>query len=225
MHTSPETFTYYPLGPWINVFDLVTTLERHARRSEAVLLYAILDKTKPKVIDENGHESWPMAGTVGFLSTNPNNLSIEVGYLVIFPAFRRTHITANAVGLLTLFALTPETSFGATEFPDGGLGYRRVAYQAHYLNEPSIRVAERFGFVREAIQKWQRVLLSLDKGGKRRLGDGLKVRLQSYAMPSEDKSWEKYTVGLFRSSKSSRWELGESTRRIAVCESYASHSV
>jgi RimJ/RimL family protein N-acetyltransferase len=68
---------------------------------------------------------------------------------IIFPAFQRTHVATNAIGLLLLYALDPP--------PAGGLGLRRVAWQCHEGNEASKKAALRMGFEFEGVARWQRV--------------------------------------------------------------------
>lgn len=73
----------------------------------------------------------------------------EIGCVVILPAFQRTHVASNAVGILLHYAL---------DTAPHGLGLRRVVWQANELNEPSVRLAQRMGFVLEGILRWDRVL-------------------------------------------------------------------
>jgi RimJ/RimL family protein N-acetyltransferase len=103
------------------------------------------------------------AGTIGLLSASPQNLSVEIGRVKIFPPYQRTHVASNAVGLLLQYTLnTPipptgmnrETHSGGTS----GLGLRRVTWISHPLNEPSIRLARRLGFKLEATLRWDRAL-------------------------------------------------------------------
>jgi len=74
------------------------------------------------------------------------------------PAFQRTHVTTNAIGLLLQYAL---------DLPvDGGLGLRRVRWQCNSANIASARVAERIGFRYEALLKWDRIMHGGWKTGK-----------------------------------------------------------
>lgn len=54
----------------------------------------------------------------------------------------------------------------------GGLGLRRVFWQANALNQPSRRLAERMGFRFEGVLRWDRVL----PDNKQEFGNGVKVR-------------------------------------------------
>ena len=73
-------------------------------------------------------------------------------FVVVFPAFQRTHVATNAVGVLLRWCLDlPTTS-------PPGLGLRRVQWCTHSKNLASARLAERMGFRREAQIRWQWVL-------------------------------------------------------------------
>lgn len=71
----------------------------------------------------------------------------------MFPAYQRTHVTTNAIGLLLAWCLDPPSA--------GGLGLRRVQYQTNEENQASMRTAERMCFAFELVQKYRRVV----KGG------------------------------------------------------------
>jgi RimJ/RimL family protein N-acetyltransferase len=86
---------------------------------------------------------------LGLLCTSPTDLSTELGFVLTLPRFQRTHITSNAVGLLLHWALDPAPH---------GLALRSVAWKANALNAASVRAAERMGFRREGLLRWDRVL-------------------------------------------------------------------
>ena len=90
-----------------------------------------------------------LAGMVAFLRTSAMHLSTEIGGIVILSTFHRTYVTTNAVGLMLRCALAGVR--------DGGLGLRRVVWQASSMNAASIRVAERLGFRREGMLRWHYV--------------------------------------------------------------------
>lgn len=87
---------------------------------------------------------------MGLFDTSAANLSTELGFVVILPRFQRTHVLSNAAGLLLHFALDTPTA--------GGLGLRRVTWKANPHNDRSLRAAERLGFRKEGILRWERVL-------------------------------------------------------------------
>lgn len=213
-------FHYWPVGPYKDLADLVAIFERY-RALAHTLIYVVYDKSRQNVaedidsgatdhtrlqtvfdkngVDEDGRIplSYPMAGTIGFLNAEPARFSVEIGHLMTFPAFQRTHVTSNAIGLLTLLCLFPEATAtppvlralkggvnGEWISPDRegnerddiahGLGLRRVQYQANVKNAGSIRAAERFGYKIEGIARWQRaVSLGSGKEGVERLGDAV----------------------------------------------------
>lgn len=98
-----------------------------------------------------------LAGIIGYQAASIANLSAELGFVIVLPEFQRTHVTRTAIGLLLRYALDLPSS--------GGLGLRRVQWQAHSENQASIRAAQRLGFRVEAICRWERVLRD-DKKGK-----------------------------------------------------------
>jgi RimJ/RimL family protein N-acetyltransferase len=54
----------------------------------------------------------------------------------------------------------------------GGLGLRRVSWQANELNKPSLRLAERMGFRFEGILRWDKIL----PPNKKDWGNGIEIR-------------------------------------------------
>ena len=101
------------------------------------------------------------------LNTAPLNLTTEIGFVMVFPAFRKTHVAKSMIGLLLRYAL---------ELPSAsppGLGFRRVQYSAHPDNAPSIALAERLGFRKEGVMRWMWVLPDelAEAGRKGREGD------------------------------------------------------
>jgi len=88
-----------------------------------------------------------------------SHLKTEIGTVVILPKFQRTHVASNTVGLLLHYALdlpaVGMTNGYSTHKP---LGLRRVSWTANIQNEPSVRLAERLGFRKEGILRWDRVM-------------------------------------------------------------------
>jgi len=90
------------------------------------------------------------AGTIGLWYGSPEHLSVEIGFVVAFPRYQRTHVTTNMVGSLLEYCL---------ELPEnGGLGLRRVQWQANAQNAASIRLAQRLGFQYEGVKRWERII-------------------------------------------------------------------
>lgn len=129
-----------------------------------MVAFAIFDKTRGK---EGGEGE--LAGMLGYTNTSPENLSTEIAFVLVLPPYRHTHVTSNAVGLLMHYALDLPSPLSGP----GGLGLRRVVWQANAVNEASIRAAERMGFRMEGIKRWDRVFhdgLSKGKVGNGRDG-------------------------------------------------------
>lgn len=120
-------------------------------------LFAVYDKTR---VSESGGPAF--AGLIGYINASATDLCIEIGCVVVLPAFQRTHVASNAAGILLHYALdlpsesSADSSAGAG--CTGGLGLRRCVWMANNLNRASVGAAERMGFVREGVMRWHRVL-------------------------------------------------------------------
>jgi RimJ/RimL family protein N-acetyltransferase len=149
------------LGPFTTAADFVATLiTARIQPDPGNVLFAVFDKTAA--------DAPQLAGIIGFLETSAVHLCTEIGFVITLPRFQRAHVTSNAAGLLLRFALEPPAA--------GGLGLRRVAWTANIHNAGSIRVAERLGFRREGVLRWERVLPTsrtedVGNGGGARAGD------------------------------------------------------
>jgi len=94
---------------------------------------------------------------------------------MILPAFQRTHVASNAVGILLHYTLDLPTSSSpliSVKGPTSALGLRRIVWQAHHLNKGSIRLAERMGFKIESVLRWDRVLPTSKVGNGRDVREG-----------------------------------------------------
>ena len=115
--------------------------------------------------------------------------------LICLPAFQRRRITHSAVALLLQYCLSLPS--------EGGLGLRRVQYQAHESNARSVALARGLGFRMECVQRWQRVLREdkVGNGQEARVGDPMPgTRGRDTAMLSvcwDD--WEREVRGKVRS--------------------------
>lgn len=132
------------------------------------MLFAVINKDS-RVDTDNGKEEETLAGIIGYLNTSPANLSTEVGFVITLPAFQRTHVTSNAIGLLLQYALELPAQLEDGSVT-GGLGLRRVQWQVNAANATSMRTAERMGFRMEANLRWDRVLPGAPEKGK--VGNG-----------------------------------------------------
>ena len=108
----------------------------------AVLL-AVIDKGHPG--QEPQVPGGSFAGLIGLLGTSTASLSTEIGPVMAFPAYQRTHVTSHAVGLLLRYCFAERGSGGS------GLGLLRAYWTCSSANEGSFRVAERMGFERVGV--------------------------------------------------------------------------
>lgn len=136
----PEIYTFIPETP-PSPSAFLDIIQTRVQASPTVIVFAVLDKTQPGV---------PLAGIIGLLNTSTESLMTELGWLLTLPAFQRTHVTTNAIGLLLTWCLDSRAH--------GGLSLRRVQYQTNTENAGSIRKAELFGFTREMVQRYTRVV-------------------------------------------------------------------
>lgn len=142
-----------------NLDNILTNVETVARRNPTAILFAVIDKARGNAF----------AGVIALLTTFPMNLSTELGWLVIFPEFRRSYVTSNAIGLLLNYCLeVPDPSPGRPR----GLGLRRVQWTAHTANGPSHAAAKRMGFKEEGVMRWTWVMPEGAEGNGIPLRDG-----------------------------------------------------
>ncbi|KAF9812974.1 hypothetical protein IEO21_05859 [Rhodonia placenta] len=84
---------------------------------------------------------------IGYTSTK--HLRADIGLIMVLPAFQRTHVARTATALLLRYCLELPTA------SPPGLGLRRMSWVAHPKNVPSIRLAQRLGFMEEAqLKAW-----------------------------------------------------------------------
>lgn len=141
----PLFFRYYT-SIWHDKEEWLTWAERDVRRDPTSIYFAVIDKTR----SDPEHPTWggSLAGGLGFFWASDAHLSLEIAYIAIFPAFQRTHVASNAIGVLMRYCFELPTA------NPPGLGLRRVQWRAHHKNVPSIRLAERMGFKREGCVRW-----------------------------------------------------------------------
>lgn len=153
MQSSPHLYDYLPYGPFQTLEEFYKTFyDSRIKDDTGSVLFAVYNKNGKREI---------LAGSLAYLNSSAPHLAVEIGHIVTFPAFQRTHVTSNAVGLLMHYALDPPSA--------GGLGLRRVFWQANALNDKSVQAAQRMGFQWEAILRWDRVLpLGKEKAGNRK---------------------------------------------------------
>jgi RimJ/RimL family protein N-acetyltransferase len=152
----PELFDWLPFGPFKTRDTFDPWYEGRIQSQTTEVAFAVFDKTR-------GDDAAGFAGMIGLLHSSPAHLSAEIGFLIILPAFQRTHVASNAVGLLLHYCLNPPKGTSGLEAESdsvAGLGLRRVYWSANPLNVRSIKLAERLGMRLEAVLKWDRVLPS-----------------------------------------------------------------
>ncbi|KAI0745785.1 acyl-CoA N-acyltransferase [Earliella scabrosa] len=145
----PELFRYYP-RLFSTFAEFLTWVELTIRRNPHLLILAMIDTTRP----DAEHPDWggSLAGILMFCNTVAQNLTTEIGYIVVFPEFQHTHVAKEMVALCLRYLLDlPSAS-------PPGIGFRRVQWCAHPGNAPSIGLAERMGFKREGTLRWLWVL-------------------------------------------------------------------
>ncbi|KAF8174571.1 acyl-CoA N-acyltransferase [Pholiota molesta] len=168
----PDIYRYLPFGPFQDVDDFLTNLiEARVSKNSGYIMFAIYDKTRPAASTEH---LGAFAGLIGLINSSASHLFTEIGFVMILPPFQRTHVASNAVGILLHFALdTPNYCSDQLGGPaNSSLGLRRVVWQANALNAASVRLAERMGFSKEAVLRWDRVLPL----GKGEAGNGIEIR-------------------------------------------------
>jgi hypothetical protein len=79
-----------------------------------------------------------VVGTIGLIANRPENLCVEVAYVLFTPAYQGTPATTEATFLLLQHAFDT-------------LGYRRVEWKTNTLNARSRAAALRLGFVHEGV--------------------------------------------------------------------------
>lgn len=151
-HLAHHYQTLYKYYPFVHssLESFLTFLELGVRRQSHFVLFAIIDETKPDV--DHPELGGSLAGIVGLLDTSTVHLSTEIGFIMIYPEFQRTHVATNTVGILLKYCLDPPNA------SPPGLGMRRVQWQCHWRNTASRALAEKMGLKYEGTFRWFRAL-------------------------------------------------------------------
>lgn len=144
----PDIFVYTPSGPFATPGEFrerffARDSPLNFRTNPAHFAFAVVDKTRPPSPEDDEGE---LAGLAGYLHASADSLSVEVGPVITFPRFQRSHVTSNAVGLLL------QNAFAAPG--EGGLGVVRVQWICNAVNLGSVKVAERMGFDKVGLIPW-----------------------------------------------------------------------
>ena len=134
------------IGPYNSAEDFRTEFLDSYCAPVGLFPFAILDLTHPP--DAGSEDDGAFAGMIAYMDSSPVHRCTEIGAIVVLPAFQRTHVASNAVGLMIQHAFRPEA--------EGGLGLARVVWQASAANKGSARVAERMGFQVEGTLRYHR---------------------------------------------------------------------
>ncbi|KAF9530131.1 hypothetical protein CPB83DRAFT_851613 [Crepidotus variabilis] len=174
----PEIYDGLPFGPFEDADEMNRDfVQGRIQKDPGMVLFAIYDKTRPADADAYPAGAGALAGVIGYLNTKPAQLQTEIGFVMIYPSFQRTHVTSNVVGLLLHYALDVPSADSFSGHNTSPLAFRRVVWQANNSNKASVRCAERLGFKLEAILRWDRVLpprkksLGVGNGINPRVGD------------------------------------------------------
>ncbi|KAH9484923.1 hypothetical protein JR316_0001825 [Psilocybe cubensis] len=156
--SNPQIERFLPIS-WPTLESFLTFIETFIRQQYDTALFTIIDKTRTPASGPNNHvTNGRIAGLIGWLHASPQNLSVEIGPVIVFPEFQRTFVSANAIGLLLRFFL---------DLPaQGGQGFRRVVWCASPANEASIAAAEKMQFVKEGVTRWLWILPEGKEGGR-----------------------------------------------------------
>lgn len=157
---APAIFKYYPFcpAPFPAFLDAV---ERLGRAPPDNCVFAVFDRTRAPGAEEararggedadgdgDGDGDGALAGVLALLNTSRTHRSTEIAFVLVAPAFQRSHVARTAVALLLRYCLQPPAA------SPSGLGLRRVRWQAHPRNEPSLRLARRMGFKDDGLMRW-----------------------------------------------------------------------
>jgi len=118
-------WTYMPQGPFSNEGEYRAWAEAMHHKPDP-FFYAIIDGESGKAV-----------GVASYLRIDPNNSSIEVGYITFSPVIQRKPIATEAMYLMMKHAFE--------------LGYRRYEWKCNSLNQPSINAAMRLGMSFEGL--------------------------------------------------------------------------
>lgn len=121
-----DLWTYLAYGPFADGRDFAAWLEERAASADP-LFYTVIDRAAGQA-----------QGMAAFMRMAPEHGVIEIGHIWFAPALQRTRQASEAIYLMSRHA-----------FDD--LGNRRLEWKCDFLNEPSKRAADRFGFTFEGV--------------------------------------------------------------------------
>lgn len=104
-------WTYLSIGPWHNVEEYRAFVTA-AKKSQDPRHYAVIDRRSDKAV-----------GTLALMRQQPQQGSVEVGYVTFSPRLKRSSLSSEAQFLLM-------------EYVFDTLGYRRYEWKCDNLNQP-----------------------------------------------------------------------------------------
>ncbi len=125
LDTDGRLWTYMPQGPFANADEYRTWVEGAHHKADP-FFYAIIDSSSGKAV-----------GVASYLRVDPNNSSIEVGWITFSPVIQQKPIATEAMYLMMKHAFD--------------MGYRRYEWKCNSLNQPSINAAMRLGMSFEGL--------------------------------------------------------------------------
>ncbi|PKS08363.1 hypothetical protein jhhlp_005307 [Lomentospora prolificans] len=166
---NPQVYDWLTYGPFANAAEYVSWYNENCRNNTSELLLAIILKAGTVIRkDPAAGETTTIqvthgtfAGLCGLVG-QPDRATADLGQLLI-TRFQRTFVGTHANALLLHYCLD--------SVKEGGLGLRRVQWQANASNTASVNAAKRLGFQWEGLIRWQQVL-PIGKMGSRDAGLG-----------------------------------------------------
>lgn len=142
--------------PYNRAADFISDYNENFRENDKQALLAIVLKAgtitrTDSITGETSSfdvEEGTFAGFSG-LEGQPERATADLGALIL-STFHRTFVGTNANALLLHHLLDGQSQ--------GGLGLRRVQWQANASNEASVRMAKRLGFQLEGLIRWQQIM-------------------------------------------------------------------
>ena len=116
-----------------------------------------------------------MVGMISLYDANPEDRAVEIGHVHVFPGHRGVGVATAATRLLLGYL------FSAPD--EGGLGLYRVEWHASTKNASSIAVAEKLGFEKIGVVRYERVFK--DGVHKGKIGNGEEVELPPDSSPGD----------------------------------------
>lgn len=188
-HDRPDLFAHMPKGPfaslaeWKAVYFQPDSILSPANPTS--FFFAIIDTTRPPSAEDDEGE---FAGVVAYMDTSQVHRSTEIGFIIVLPAYQRTHVGTNTVGLMLQYA-----------FDNAALGLARVEWMTSTKNLASAGLAEKIGFLEVGVIPYHMRFVLGKRNGKVGSGkpsppgsdpDDLWRDTQLYSM-----SWDQWEAG------------------------------